>query len=150
MQELKCHTKGQQIKFEKKKLLTTASFSHFHMYFWRLLRTYSITAALEHNIKICSLNFNWSSIFMPSNFIEFAVLILLLSTINSRGAWAHFLFRMIAWNSSEFTMILFYNSCILIFDLSPYCWKSFKYDKVVLISCETFLKKRSLKHVINM
>ena len=89
------------------KLFIIASFSDFPMYFWSLLRAFNCIAAVEHSIKICSLNFNWSLIFIPSNFIEFVVLISLLSLINFCAAYVSFLFRIIAWNLSEFTTISF-------------------------------------------
>ena len=90
------------------KLLIIASFSDFPMYFWSLLRAFSWTAALEHSIEICSLNLNWSSIFIPSNFVEFIVLISLLSIINLCVVWVSSLLRIIDWNLSEFTTISFF------------------------------------------
>ena len=90
------------------KLLIIASFSDFPMYFWSLLRAFSWIAALEHSIEICSLNFNWSSIFIPSNFVEFIVLISLLSIINLCVVWVSSLLRIIDWNLSEFTTISFF------------------------------------------
>ena len=90
------------------KLLIIASFSDFPMYFWSLLRAFSWTAALEHSIEICSLSFNWSSIFIPSNFVEFIVLISLLSIINLCVVWVSSLLRIIDWNLSEFTTISFF------------------------------------------
>ena len=90
------------------KPLIIASFSDFPMYFWSLLRAFSWSAALEHSIEICSLNFNWSSIFIPSNFVEFIVLISLLSIINLCVVWVSSLLRIIDWNLSEFTTISFF------------------------------------------
>ena len=90
------------------KLLIIASFSDFPMYFWSLLRAFSWTAALEHSIEICSLSFNWSSIFITSNFVEFIVLISLLSIINLCVVWVSSLLRIIDWNLSEFTTISFF------------------------------------------
>ena len=90
------------------KPLIIASFSDFPMYFWSLLRAFSWTAALEHSIEICSLSFNWSSIFIPSNFVEFIVLISLLSIINLCVVWVSSLLRIIDWNLSEFTTISFF------------------------------------------
>ena len=90
------------------KLLIIASFSDFPMYFWSLLRAFSWTAALERSIEICSLSFNWSSIFIPSNFVEFIVLISLLSIINLCVVWVSSLLRIIDWNLSEFTTISFF------------------------------------------
>ena len=90
------------------KLLIIASFSDFPMYFWSLLRAFSWIAALEHSIEICSLNFNWSSIFIPSNFVEFIVLISLLSIINLCVVWVSSLLRIIDWNLSKFATISFF------------------------------------------
>ena len=51
------------------KLLITASFSDFSMYFLSLLRAFNFIAALEHSIEICS--YGHKFIWFPPSFFLF-------------------------------------------------------------------------------
>ena len=111
------------------KLLIITSFSG--MYFWSLLRAFRCITALLHNVKMCLLNFNWSSVSIPSIFIEFFTLISLFSIINLCSLWTfspwNFLFRIIAWNLSQFTIhftiwiVIYYLNLFIFRD--PCYWK---------------------------
>ena len=91
------------------KLLITASFSFFSIYFCKRLTAFSCKDVFLQKTKICSSKFNLLSIVIPNGLTDFDVLIVMFSIFDVILVLLfYFPFcNTIAWNLAGFTIILF-------------------------------------------